>query len=895
MPAIKISPMMKQYFQMKRKVKDAILFFRVGDFYETFGQDAVTVSKELGIVLTSRDKERDRTPMAGVPYHSADTYIARLVRKGYKVAIAEQMEEPSPKKKLVHRDVIRIITPGTIIEEGLLDDKSNNYLASIVKARKGFGLSVADVSTGEFLTTQIEGENALDILVSELSRFSPKECIIPESLFYDKAFVNRLREDISVAVTPLPDYYFDFDFAKETLLDHFKTATLEGFGVETYPLSLSSAGAIISYLIDTQRTNVENIKSLKTYHVTKFMLLDSTTIRNLELLQNFRDGSTHGTLIEVLDQTKSAMGSRLLKKWLLYPLQDVHEIRNRLDAVEELVNKPIKRRNIRSLVDEIYDLERIMSRLNLGRLNPKDLIALKDSLKIVPKISKELDDFETPLINQIRTNLNGLPEIVKLIEDAIIPDPPPTIQEGGVIKDGYNVELDSLRKLMRDAKKVIVEIEQKERNRTGIKSLKIGYNKVFGYYIEVPMTHIKRVPSDYIRKQTLTNAERFITPELKELEEKILTAEERINQLEYELFLEVRDKVCRETDTIQKIANAISELDVLSTFAELAVNYNYTRPEIIDAEEGIIEIKNGRHPVVERLIEENFVPNDVYLDNTTSQIIIVTGPNMAGKSTYIRQVALIVLLAHIGSFVPAKKAKISLVDRIFTRVGAVDDISRKQSTFMVEMIETANILNNATSKSLIILDEIGRGTSTFDGLSIAWAVVEYIHNFIGAKTLFATHYHHLTMIESLLERVKNCHIKVVEHEGKMIFVRRVVPGPSDKSYGIHVAKLAGMPQYVIERASWVLKEIESQSEIRVPVHELEVPKIQREKHKSHEEKQSAQEDLLPVLKVNKEEVKELIAQRKEMVEQLTNEKEVARREKKETREGVQETLDAFFR
>ncbi|MGQ4832889.1 MAG: DNA mismatch repair protein MutS, partial [Candidatus Asgardarchaeia archaeon] len=686
-------------------------------------------------------------------------------------------------------------------------------------------------------------------------------------------------------VTPLPDYYFDYDFAKETLLDHFKTATLEGFGVENYPLSVSSAGAIISYLIDTQRTNVENIKSLKTYHVTKFMLLDSTTIRNLELLQNFRDGSTHGTLIEVLDETKSAMGSRLLKKWLLYPLQDVNEIKNRLDAVEELVNKPINRRNIRSLIDEIYDLERIMSRLNLGRLNPKDLIALKDSLKIVPNISKELAEFKTPLISRIRTSLNGLPEIVKLIENAIVPDPPPTIQEGGVIKDGYNVELDSLRKLMRDAKKVIVEIEQKERNKTGIKSLKIGYNKVFGYYIEVPMTHIKRVPSDYIRKQTLTNAERFITPELKELEEKILTAEERTNQLEYELFLEVRDKVCRETDTIQKIANAISELDVLSTFAELAVNYNYTRPEIIDAEEGIIEIKNGRHPVVERLIEENFVPNDVYLDNTTSQIIIVTGPNMAGKSTYIRQVALITLLAHIGSFVPAEYARIGITDRIFTRVGAVDDISRRQSTFMVEMIETANILNNATDRSLIILDEIGRGTSTFDGMSIAWAVIEYIHNYIGAKTLFATHYHHITQIERILPRVKNYHIAVAEYENKMVFLRKVVEGPTDKSYGIHVARLAGLPEEVINRAEKVLHYIESTSNIEIPIEVIKKGAIKANNEKKMEEHPKIDE-LLPEIKIEKN---EKLPSFKEKLKELEKERE----EEDKTIKKGQATLEDF--
>jgi len=885
MAELKFSPMMRQYLKLKKKYKDAILFFRVGDFYETFGTDAIIVSKELGIVLTSRDKERDKTPMAGVPHHSADQYIARLVRRGYKVAIAEQLEEPDPRKKVVARDVVRVITPGTIIEETLLEDKSNNYLASIVKAKKGFGFSIVDVSTGEFLTTQIEGNNAIDDLITEISRFFPRECIIPESQYNtDSDLIERIKNEIDVTFTSLPDYYFDVEYARETLIEHFNVNSLEGFGCENLPLAISSAGAIVLYLMDTQKTKLSNIRTLRTYFNRKYMMLDSTTIRNLELIQNFRDGSTRGTLLEVLDKTVTSMGSRLLKKWILQPLQNINEINLRLDAVDELTKKTIMRRALRDCIDKIYDLARIISRLNLGRLNPKDVIALKDSLKQVPLIASTIKDAESELLRELRSKLDGLPHLVELIEKAIVPEPPPTIQEGGIIKDGYNEELDKLRDILRQGKNWILSLEQKERARTGIKSLKVGYNKVFGYYIEVPKTHLSKVPKDYIRKQTLTHAERYITPELKEFETQVLTAEERIKELEYQLFLEIRDKICAETDNILKLADAIATLDVLSTFAEVAVENNYVKP-IVD-ESDVIEIRDGRHPVVEKMIEENFVPNNTYLDNKSVQIMIITGPNMAGKSTYIRQVALIALLAHIGSFVPASYARIGLIDRIFTRVGAIDDISRRQSTFMVEMLETANILNNATDRSLIILDEIGRGTSTFDGMSIAWAVIEYIHNYIGAKTLFATHYHHVTQIEGILQRVKNYHIEVAEHGHKMIFLRKLVEGPTDKSYGIHVAKLAGLPDEVIDRARQILQYIESTSKIEIPVEKIKEEEKISEKRFLIEEEEITEEDLQPEILIEKEKKYPSL---KEKLKEFETERE---KEKKVEKTG-QFTLEDF--
>jgi len=888
----KISPMMRQYFKMKQQLKDTILFFRVGDFYETFGEDAKIVSRELGIVLTSRDKERDKTPMAGVPHHSVDTYIARLIRKGYRIAIAEQMEEPSPKKPVVDRAIIRIITPGTILEENLLEDRTNNYLAALVKARKGFGIALVDISTGEFLTTQLEGSDVLSDVITELSRFMVRELIMPESLYENKEFVNRLLEELNLVITPYADYHFDPEIASHVLMDHFNVASLEGFGCANKPLAISASGAVISYLMDTQRAPLANIKTLKTYHITNYMILDATTIKNLELLQNFRDFSTHGTLVEVLDETVTPMGGRLLKKWILQPLLDVQQINDRLDAVEEFVKNIFLRKDLRQAISGIYDLQRIISRLNLNRINPKDLIGLKESLKLLPKIKKVLEEAKSKLLVDLHSSLDTFPEVVDLIERAIVPDPPATLQEGGIIRDGFNEQLDELRKIIREGKKWILDLERRERTRTGIKSLKIGYNKVFGYYIEVTKANLDKVPSDYIRKQTLTNAERFITPELKEFEEKVLSAEERVIQLEYELFDQVRKTICSYTEKIQKTADIIAVLDVLSTLAEIAVRYNYIKP-IVDNSD-VIEIKEGRHPVVERLIDEQFVPNDTYMDNNGNLILLVTGPNMAGKSTYVRQVALIVLLSQMGSFVPARYAHIGIIDRIFTRVGAVDDISRRQSTFMVEMLETANILNNATPRSLIILDEIGRGTSTFDGMSIAWAVIEYIHNHIRAKTLFTTHYHELTVLEEILPNVKNYHIAVAERDGKIIFIRRLLRGPSDRSYGIQVAKLAGLPEEVIDRASEIISHIEKESKIIIPIQKIiqQQPSPETIKHRDTTvDKIDSQSELMPEIKVDKSKVRTYITMEKEKKEQI--EKEVEQRAKAE-REKIQTTLGEFL-
>jgi len=888
----KISPMMRQYFKMKQQLKDTILFFRVGDFYETFGEDAKIVSRELGIVLTSRDKERDKTPMAGVPHHSVDTYIARLIRKGYRIAIAEQMEEPSPKKPVVDRAIIRIITPGTILEENLLEDRTNNYLAALVKARKGFGIALVDISTGEFLTTQLEGSDVLSDVITELSRFMVRELIMPESLYENKEFVNRLLEELNLVITPYADYHFDPEIASHVLMDHFNVASLEGFGCANKPLAISASGAVISYLMDTQRAPLANIKTLKTYHITNYMILDATTIKNLELLQNFRDFSTHGTLVEVLDETVTPMGGRLLKKWILQPLLDVQQINDRLDAVEEFVKNIFLRKDLRQTISGIYDLQRIISRLNLNRINPKDLIGLKESLKLLPKIKKVLEEAKSKLLVDLHSSLDTFPEVVDLIERAIVPDPPATLQEGGIIRDGFNEQLDELRKIIREGKKWILDLERRERTRTGIKSLKIGYNKVFGYYIEVTKANLDKVPSDYIRKQTLTNAERFITPELKEFEEKVLSAEDRVIQLEYELFDQVRKTICSYTEKIQKTADIIAVLDVLSTLAEIAVRYNYIKP-IVDNSD-VIEIKEGRHPVVERLIDEQFVPNDTYMDNNGNLILLVTGPNMAGKSTYVRQVALIVLLSQMGSFVPARYAHIGIIDRIFTRVGAVDDISRRQSTFMVEMLETANILNNATPRSLIILDEIGRGTSTFDGMSIAWAVIEYIHNHIRAKTLFTTHYHELTVLEEILPNVKNYHIAVAERDGKIIFIRRLLRGPSDRSYGIQVAKLAGLPEEVIDRASEIISHIEKESKIIIPIQKIiqQQPSPETIKHRDTTvDKIDSQSELMPEIKVDKSKVRTYITMEKEKKEQI--EKEVEQRAKAE-REKIQTTLGEFL-
>jgi len=815
--------MVKQYHEMKRKCGDAILFFQVGDFYETFEEDAKLVSQELGIVLTAKDKEKT-LPMAGVPIKGAGPYIKQLVQRGFKVAICDQMEKPSPRKKIVRREIVRIITPGTVFDEDLLDAGTNIYLAALVRGKSGYGFALVDLTTGEFQTSHLTEKTAFNDLITEFSR-QPKECLLPKSLNEDQEFMTALHEETShdIFFTPLEDYLFDPDYAEQTLLDHFDLARggLDGFGCGHLPLAISAAGAIISYLHDTQKAPLTNIRSLRTHSVSNYTTLDASTIQNLEILENVRDKSRRGTLLSILDQTLTRMGSRLLKQWIIHPLRDPGWIQSRLDAVEELFNNILLRKDLAEILTNIYDLERIISRLSYLRASPRDLILLKISLLKVPEFIHLLDKVESSYLRTISMALQMDSEsIVTLIGDAIVDDPPAVITEGGIIKDGYDDQLDELHKITKSGKDWLRDLEMMERRRTGIKNLRVRFNRTFGYYIEVTKSHLSKVPNDYIRRQTLVNAERFVTPALKEWEEKILTAEERINELEHMLFVQIRDEICEHTEAIQQVAHAIGKLDIIHSFALIAVQSRYTKPIIENTD--ILEIKKGRHPVVEQLAADDFISNDSLLNRAENQISIVTGPNMAGKSTYIRQVALITLMAQIGSFIPADSAQIGIVDRIFSRIGAVDDITRRQSTFMVEMTETANILNNATPQSLIVLDEIGRGTSTFDGMAIAWSVVEYIHNFIGARAMLATHYQELVQLEELLPRVKNYNVSVLAQGGKMIFLYKVVPGPSDRSYGVQVAKLAGLPPEMIERAAEVLVQIENQSHIEIPILSKEI-------------------------------------------------------------------------
>jgi DNA mismatch repair protein MutS len=812
--------MMEQYHHIKQKHKDAILFFRVGDFYETFEDDAKLVSKELNIVLTARGKGPKEVPLAGVPYHAVDSYIARLIHKGYKVAICEQMEEP-PAKGIVDRDIIRVITAGTLLEDSLLDAKENNFLAAIYVEKSSLGLAFVDISTAEFYCMQIDDADPLSRLLMEFSHFNPAECLIPQYLLKNQDLVTALKQNFEITLSPYDDFYFSYERANQTLLDHFQVLSLSAFGCENSPLAIQTAGAILSYLQETQRAPVQNIKQLKTYYLNDYMYLDAATIRNLELVRNMRDGTIKGTLLHILSNTNTSMGRRLLQNWLLHPLQNIDAIKERLDAVSELKEHTILRADISELLTQITDIERLISRINYKRTNLKDVIGLKESLNLIPKLAELLSPLKS---------LQGLPSIVILIEQAIVSDP--SEKSSQLIRSGYNAELDQLRESVKKGKDYIEELETKEQRRTGIKSLKVRYNKVFGYYIEITKANLNLVPKDFIRKQTLVNAERFITPDLKEYEALVLNNQEQIEELEKQLFNEVLDQICQKTKEIQAIASALSQLDILTTFAEIAQKNSYVYPEMTT--DFTLEIKEGRHPVIEQLvINEPFIPNDTLMDCGKNLLLIITGPNMAGKSTYLRQIALISLLAQIGSFVPAKKAKLGIVDRIFTRIGAVDDLTRRQSTFMVEMIETATILNQATQRSLIILDEIGRGTATFDGLSIAWAVAEYIHDNIGAKTLFATHYHELTELVNFLDGAKNYNVAVTELHGKIHFIHRIVPGTASKSYGIQVAKLAGIPGAVIDRAGDILAQIERQNQIQLSEEKItkEIKKIPKDKTK----------------------------------------------------------------
>lgn len=802
---------MELYKQVKKQHEDAILLCRVGDFYEAFYEDAELISKLLEIALTSRNQKNQKTPpppMAGIPHHALDSYLYKLVNAGHKVAILDQTEDAKLAKeenRLVKRDVVRIVTPGTVTDPKVLEHKSNNYLLSIYHQKEKYGIAVADLSTGEFKVTELEDESRL---WAEIHRFSPKECLFSEG-FEDPEMFEQIKLELKASVNFLPEWRFDYDTARSELLNHFETITLEGYGCENLPVAISAAGALIYYLHETQKQEVEHILSVQTYTLDDFMVLDADTQRNLELTTSIRDGSTKGTLLEVLDQTVTSMGARKLRQCLLQPLLDEKNINERLTAVDELKTQINLQEEIREALEQMSDIERLITRISLGSVNGRDMVSLKDSLELIPAVKQHLENCQSSMLMSLNEELHPMLELVEMIHLGIHPDPPATIKEGGVINDGYNAELDELREIAGQGRAWMAKLQDEERKRSGITSLKIGFNQVFGYYIEVTKPNLNMVPEHYIRKQTLTNSERFITPELKEQEAKVLNAEDRIQTLEYDLFCDIRDEVAKSTEHIQKIAAALSMIDVIANFAYCASRYNYVKPTVSESDE--IIIRDGRHPVVEQIFtQEGFVPNDTLLNCSEEQLHIITGPNMSGKSTYLRQTALIVLLAQIGCFVPASAAKVGLVDKIFTRVGASDNLVMGQSTFLVEMNETANILNNATPKSLVILDEVGRGTSTFDGLSIAWAVSEHLldEKRMGAKTLFATHYHELVELASKYKRAKNYNVAVHEDGEKVTFLRKVVAGGADQSYGIHVARLAGLPRSVIVRAQQILEVLE---------------------------------------------------------------------------------------
>ena len=801
-----LTPMMKQYMQTKEEYKDCILFYRLGDFYEMFFDDALTASKELEITLTGKNCGlEERAPMCGIPYHAVDSYLNRLVSKGYKVAICEQVEDPKTAKGIVKREVIRVVTPGTNLDTQGLDETKNNYIMCIVYMADRYGLSVADVTTGEYLVTELDSQTKL---MDELYKFMPSEIVCNEAFYMSGLDLDDLKNRLHMAIYSLEAWYFDDALCRETLQEHFKVASLEGIGLSDYECGMIASGALLKYLEETQKNSLSHMSRLTRYATGNYMVLDSATRRNLELVETLREKQKRGSLLWVLDKTKTAMGARTLRKYVEQPLIDKESIVKRLDAVAELKDNAICREEIREYLNPVYDLERLVGKITYQSANPRDLIAFQSSLSMLPSVKCILKDMESDLLKEIYEELDPLEELCDLVGRAIQEEPPLAMKEGGIIKDGYNEEVDRLRKAKSEGKNWLADLETKEREKTGIKNLRIRYNKVFGYYLEVTNSFKDLVPDYYTRKQTLANAERYIIPELKELEDTILGAEDKLCALEYELYCEVRNTIAAELTRIQRTAKAVAKLDVIASLALVAERNNYVRPKI--NEKGVIDIRDGRHPVVEKMIPNDmFIANDTYLDDKKQRISIITGPNMAGKSTYMRQAALIVLMAQLGSFVPASSANIGLVDRIFTRVGASDDLASGQSTFMVEMNEVANILRNATSKSLLILDEIGRGTSTFDGLSIAWAVVEYISNskLLGAKTLFATHYHELTELEGKISNVNNYCIAVKEKGDDIVFLRKIVKGGADKSYGIQVAKLAGVPDPGINRAKEIVEEL----------------------------------------------------------------------------------------
>ena len=798
------TPMMQEYLKTKSEYGDCILFYRLGDFYEMFFEDAKTASKELELTLTGKSCGADeKAPMCGVPFHAADTYINRLVARGYKVAICEQVEDPKEAKGLVKREVIRVVTPGTNIDQLALEEGSNNYIMSLVYNKGVFGIASCDVSTADFFLTEVDSTRKL---TDELFRFNPAEIIYHKSLYESGIDITDLAEKLESSLSQLDESYFDDVLSTRELLNHFKAHSLEGLGLIDFPVGKNAAGSLLIYLKETQKSELTHLTHITPYTDGKFMLIDSSTRRNLELTETMRDKQKRGSLLWVLDKTKTAMGARQLKSFIEQPLVSVDEIIRRQDAIEEINNSLIDREELREYLSSVYDLERLITKITYQSANPRDLIAFKQSIGMLSPIKALLDGFHSHLINDLNANIDDLKDLFVLIDSAIAEEPPISSRDGDIIKTGYNEEVDRLRAAKIDGKKWLADLEAKEREKTGIKNLKIKFNKVFGFYLEVTNSYKDLVPDYYVRKQTLANAERYYTPELKELEDSILGAEDRLNTIEYEFFKSVRDTIAGEVDRIQISAKAIATLDAIISLAVVSEKNHYVKPVINNR--GVIDIKEGRHPVVEQMINaDQFISNDCYLDLDTNTIAIITGPNMAGKSTYMRQVALIVLMAQIGSFVPASEATIGVVDRIFTRVGASDDLSTGQSTFMVEMNEVANILNNATSKSLLILDEIGRGTSTYDGLSIAWAVVEHIAYNIGAKSLFATHYHELTELEGKLKGVHNYCIAVQELGEDIIFLRKIIPGGADQSYGIQVARLAGLPEEVLSRARTIVNSL----------------------------------------------------------------------------------------
>ena len=815
-----LTPGMKQYQTVKKVHPDCLVMLRMGDFYEMFYEDAVTASRELEITLTSRGKGNKRAPLAGIPFHALEPYLGRIVKKGYKVAIVEQLEDPKKAKGLVKRGLVRIITPGTVIEPSILSETENNYIACITSVENQFPAAFCDLSTGEFFTMTIE---SLPALLSELIRLNPSECLIPESLKVNNTLIERVKST-GTFLTSLEDYFFRSEKAKEILTQHFNVNSLHSFGIEEKKSNIAVCGALLQYLLNTQKNNLAHLQKVSVRSSTHTMLLDSSTFRNLELTKNLNDGTSRGTLLAVIDKTITSLGSRLLKKWIKTPLLHVNLIQKRLDCVEELKKKIILQQELGELLKRVYDLERLIGRVNYGNASPRDLLSLKNSLEQLPLLKEKLQQCTSELIREIAT-LDCIENVTALLQSAVREDAPVTIREGNIIKPTFHEELALLQSIKHNSKKYLQDLEEKERQKTGIQNLKIGYTKVFGYYIEITRRNIDRVPDYYIRKQTTVNSERYITDELKKEEEKILGAEEKIVELEYALFQDILKKVASKTIDIQNTSSKIAQLDVLCSLAKVALEQNYCKPIFVN--EKVLQIKNGRHPVVE-LSTSRFITNDLFLQE--GEMMIITGPNMAGKSTIMRQTALIVLMAQIGSFVPAQEAVLGIVDRIFTRVGAADDLSSGLSTFMVEMNETAAILNNATEHSLIILDEIGRGTSTFDGVSIAWSVAEHIYHQIKAKTLFATHYHILNKLAEKCSRVKNYNVAVKETREEVIFLHKLVEGGTDESYGIYVGQLAGLPKTVIERAREIQSVLEKDDDM---MRKIKVKKIEDQKSLDH--------------------------------------------------------------